>query len=179
MKSDINPWKVQNLEEFMYYCCPECDERKQSRDSFLKHALGQHPNSKECLEEFSVKQEEITEENFYINDSTDRSYNNQIEENLNNYLNCYIKEEFEDNAEDQSSPIENEFSDHETEEKSDIKTHKVESNTNCDSDEIQSFKDEIKLENQKENIQQRLTLFKRKRVKKIRSIIAKPSKMKK
>ena len=38
-----NPWDVGNLEDFLYYCCPECDvkvvhERDQSRDLFLQHA---------------------------------------------------------------------------------------------------------------------------------------------
>ena len=34
-----NPWDVVNLDDFLYYCCPECDEyRGQSRDLFLQHA---------------------------------------------------------------------------------------------------------------------------------------------
>ena len=35
-----NPWAVGHLEEFLYYCCPECDERNQSKALFVKHALG-------------------------------------------------------------------------------------------------------------------------------------------
>ena len=27
-----NPWAVENLKEFLYFCCPECDERNQSED---------------------------------------------------------------------------------------------------------------------------------------------------
>ena len=34
-----NPWDVVNLDDFLYYCCPECDEyRDQSRDLFIQHA---------------------------------------------------------------------------------------------------------------------------------------------
>ena len=71
MKSDPgNPWSVQNLEEFRYYCCPECSERKHSKDSFIKHALEQHPLSKECLEHFDdlfdIKQEIITDDNVHL-----------------------------------------------------------------------------------------------------------------
>ena len=42
-----NPWSVENLEEFLYFCCPECDEKNQSKDMFIKHALNHHPKSKE------------------------------------------------------------------------------------------------------------------------------------
>ena len=52
-----NPWLVDNLEEFLYFCCPECDERKQSKDLFLQHALNQHVKAQECLLKFRVKVE--------------------------------------------------------------------------------------------------------------------------
>ena len=49
-QNEDNPWVVNNLEEFLYYCCPECDEVKiQCRETFLKHALNQHPKAKEGL----------------------------------------------------------------------------------------------------------------------------------
>ena len=42
-------WDVKSLEDFLYYCCPECNERKQSREGFLTHALNQHPESNDFL----------------------------------------------------------------------------------------------------------------------------------
>ena len=45
--STENPWSVGNLDYFLYYCCPECDERDNSKEDFLKHAIYQHPKSKE------------------------------------------------------------------------------------------------------------------------------------
>ena len=60
-----NPWTVTNLEEFLYYCCPECDISRetiyQSRELFLKHAFDEHPLSKGCLENVIVKKEIIEE----------------------------------------------------------------------------------------------------------------------
>ena len=44
-----NPWNVENVEDFLYFCCPECDERNQSKDLFLQHAFDNHPNSKHSL----------------------------------------------------------------------------------------------------------------------------------
>ena len=53
---DSNPWEVSNLECFQYYCCPECDQRHQSKQVFLQHALEQHPKSIRPIE----KMQEIT-----------------------------------------------------------------------------------------------------------------------
>ena len=37
-----NPWMVDQLEEFLYFCCPKCDQKCQMRDDFLKHAMDEH-----------------------------------------------------------------------------------------------------------------------------------------
>jgi hypothetical protein len=37
-----NPWSVTNLDEFLYYCCPECDNRTQSKELFINHAYLNH-----------------------------------------------------------------------------------------------------------------------------------------
>ena len=55
--SERNPWEVENVEDFLYFCCPECDVKNHSRDHFLKHAFDQHPKSKEYLEKLAVKEE--------------------------------------------------------------------------------------------------------------------------
>ena len=50
-----NPWLVEYLEEFLYFCCPECHVKDQSKESFLEHALNQHPKAK--LGQFNFKKE--------------------------------------------------------------------------------------------------------------------------
>ena len=60
---DKNPWNVTNLDEFMYYCCPECEERNESEDRFLKHALDEHPEAQKYLQKFTVKKELISNQN--------------------------------------------------------------------------------------------------------------------
>ena len=111
-----NPWCVENLEEFLYFCCPECDERNQSKESFIEHAFEQHPNSKECLvsfqfkEEFenlnqrqdlnskeipveiyNVKQELIEDENLEDLENGYQMFQTEPE-NINNFLKCEISE---------------------------------------------------------------------------------------
>ena len=53
----MNPWAVNNLKEFLYYCCPECEEKVKSLDIFLQHALNQHALAKEILPKIIVKEE--------------------------------------------------------------------------------------------------------------------------
>ena len=68
--NEKNPWDVEKLEEFMYFCCPECDERNRSKEIFLQHAFDQHPKAKEYLQKFQIK-EELLEEGEMKNDITE------------------------------------------------------------------------------------------------------------
>ena len=60
---ETSPWCVTNLDEFMYYNCPQCDKRDKCKNSFLKHAFNEHPESKKHLEMFAVKEELIMKQN--------------------------------------------------------------------------------------------------------------------
>ena len=68
---NLNPWLVENIEAFSFYCCPECVFRSKEESFFQSHALQNHPQSTaffhgtdhEKLEieaeiEFDIKQEE-------------------------------------------------------------------------------------------------------------------------
>ena len=44
-----NPWEGRDLEEFLFFCCPECDEKNYSKELFLQHALKLHPMAKEVF----------------------------------------------------------------------------------------------------------------------------------
>ena len=60
-----NPWYVENLDDFLYYCCPECDERNKSKEMFLIHAFKQHPTSKDYFGELQIKKELVEDEYLY------------------------------------------------------------------------------------------------------------------
>ena len=49
MVDEKNPWLVNNLDDFLYYCCPECGLKDKSKEIFLQHALEAHPNAKKSL----------------------------------------------------------------------------------------------------------------------------------
>ena len=40
-----NPWTYSDLDEFLYYCCPQCDEKYKTKSLFVDHALISHPES--------------------------------------------------------------------------------------------------------------------------------------
>lgn len=42
-KIEYNPWEVKQLDEFLFYCCPECENKSLSKKVFINHALSQHP----------------------------------------------------------------------------------------------------------------------------------------
>ena len=38
-----NPWLVENFDEFLFYCCPECNYKSRLPNDFNSHALVSHP----------------------------------------------------------------------------------------------------------------------------------------
>ena len=92
-----SPWAINNLEELLYYCCPECDVRDQSEEQFIQHAFENHPEAKNYLLPFKVKLESdnyyddndyedsnhVKSEMTYESDEADESYNNGKEEPKN------------------------------------------------------------------------------------------------
>ena len=46
VKPDVfnsNPWLVQSFDEFLFYCCPECNYKCQLHEEFNSHAVTAHP----------------------------------------------------------------------------------------------------------------------------------------
>ena len=86
-----NPWAIaSNLEEFHYYCCPDCDTKEPTKETFIKHALETHPEVKMYLEKLLFKQEMITSDaaEYYL--ENDENYQNNYPENN---LKIQVKEE--------------------------------------------------------------------------------------
>jgi hypothetical protein len=42
-ESLMNPWNVKQLEDFQFFCCPECPDKSSTKENFVNHALIQHP----------------------------------------------------------------------------------------------------------------------------------------
>ena len=105
-----NPWAARSLDEFRFYCCPECGIKNQKKFFFVNHILSEHPLSmnhfsdaikaeintnNSALESFglpdTVKQEFITQmndnelfENENFNDFEKNKWKESVEETIEN-----------------------------------------------------------------------------------------------
>ena len=44
-----NPWTYEDLDDFLFYCCPQCDIKCKTKSLFVDHALLIHPESEEKM----------------------------------------------------------------------------------------------------------------------------------
>ena len=51
---NFNPWIVTNLDEFLFFCCPECDSQSPNKALFINHALIEHPKAREIIPNLEV-----------------------------------------------------------------------------------------------------------------------------
>ena len=42
---DVNPWAVESIYDYQYFCCPECETKWQVKQDFVSHAIDHHPTS--------------------------------------------------------------------------------------------------------------------------------------
>ena len=49
-----NPWSVKSIEDFRFYCCPQCEKKEMKKSDFLRHALNNHPKSQELFDSLEV-----------------------------------------------------------------------------------------------------------------------------
>ena len=55
MMKQENPWVVSNIQEFLYYNCPECDTKERDSEVFIQHALDNHEMSKSYLNQPEIE----------------------------------------------------------------------------------------------------------------------------
>ena len=48
-----NPWSCQSLFDYLYFCCPECNQKWQIKQDFVNHAINDHPISLNFLKEIN------------------------------------------------------------------------------------------------------------------------------
>ena len=96
-----------NLEQFLYFNCPECEFKEQNKEYFVEHALNEHPKAQECLFQFTTIKKELfaeefeenTEENFKENCENDQSNEEEyLDENDPSYLIPEIEMNDEENT---------------------------------------------------------------------------------
>ena len=54
-----NPWTV-DLDEYLFYFCPQCEVKCKTRINFVDHAYANHAEARDCLDLSHVIKKEIT-----------------------------------------------------------------------------------------------------------------------
>ena len=114
---EFNPWAGGNVDEFLFYCCPECDFKNGTRLEFITHAIANHPKShsyitheiKQEVEdndqwieedlggmdvedylEYNVdtKEEKGVEDDYYYNESDDKVGTESVKVNVDSKYRC-------------------------------------------------------------------------------------------
>ena len=60
---EFSPWNVVSFDEFLFYCCPECDRKHVSKEQFSEHALNCHPESKRFIFHLKASDFEVEGDN--------------------------------------------------------------------------------------------------------------------
>ena len=108
----VNPWSVENIDEFLQYCCPECDVKYQAKERFVLHAFEKHPMAKDCLElrldsenvtvvcknqneqSYSLKFEEVVIEDLVVISENENLNQNEIVQSKKCSYSCTLCSEF-------------------------------------------------------------------------------------
>lgn len=102
----MNPWMVNKLEDFLFFCCPECDTKEKDRKTFLDHAFDKHPDTKTYLSQFLTEIPVKTEE--FLIAEPDISFSDHEEEakvDLSDFL-----VGFDDNIKTEDISVKDEYS---------------------------------------------------------------------
>ena len=93
---DFNPWQVESIEAFNYYCCPECVYRSQEEFDFQAHALQNHPESRIFFNEphkYETLEEGVEDEDTGVEVKVEEAENEPLQnDNIENF-----DEKLEDN----------------------------------------------------------------------------------
>ena len=122
----FNPWTVTSLDDFLFYCCPECDHKSITKGVFIEHAVNNHPKSQDVIDSLeskvnltSIKTENennktVENQRMQSNNSTSNNINEDIDETepeLDDQLGEVTKEETYDPTKIDTNESENDLTD--------------------------------------------------------------------
>ena len=101
----VNPWDGNNVMNFSFFCCPECDYKCKSVNHFIEHASQNHPKAKHFCDEQNKCQ--IIKEEPEINNSNNTSSNSnaqvkyELPEDVGDYKENNLVDDNDDDPEDE------------------------------------------------------------------------------
>ena len=85
-----NPWAVETIEAFSFYCCPECDFKSKKEDRFKRHAMESHNKSKVF---FIMTKSENNTNNDSTEVETEPESQDENEDSMEDFIETLVKEE--------------------------------------------------------------------------------------
>ena len=100
----INPWDGNNVMNFSFFCCPECEYKCKSVNQFIEHASQNHPKAKYFCDEQN-KCQIIKEEPEIINNTNSNNSNNaqvkyELPEDIGDYKENNLVDDNDHNDDD-------------------------------------------------------------------------------
>ena len=80
---DQNPWAVENIKVFSFYCCPECDFKSKDGNYFKRHAMESHNKSKVFFI-MSNSENNLNEDHLKV--ETDSDYQDENKEGMEDFI---------------------------------------------------------------------------------------------
>ena len=54
-----NPWNGENLNDFLFYCCPKCDFKQEHKSEFMDHLVTKHPDTSGLVQNAKVDEQHL------------------------------------------------------------------------------------------------------------------------
>jgi hypothetical protein len=102
-KMPLNPWLVDNIEAFSFYCCPECVFRSKEENFFQVHALQNHGLAKSFFLDPEKNGTESNQTTFYSDKTNQVQVKKEVFEKHEGNIIPKVKLEIDDNLEWNSS----------------------------------------------------------------------------
>ena len=96
-KMPLNPWLVDNIEAFSFYCCPECVFRSKEENFFQVHALQNHGQAKSFFLDPESNGGESNQSIFYGDKSNQVQVKKEVFEKHESNIIPKVKLEIDDN----------------------------------------------------------------------------------
>ena len=80
---DQNPWAVENIKAFSFYCCPECDFKSKDGNYFKRHAVESHNRSKVFFI-ISNPEKNLNEDHLKVEEDSD--YHDENQEGIEDFI---------------------------------------------------------------------------------------------
>ena len=61
-----NPFDVETIDEFLFYCCPKCEMKHPTKDQFSDHAMKLHPESEKYIYTIAMVQVYDREQSLHL-----------------------------------------------------------------------------------------------------------------